>query len=506
MRELWTVVDEVLFGIGLPVLLFGVGLIYLVALRAFAYAHPLRTLRFGFSGNKKSALRALSVALGGTLGVGNITGVALALAAGGAGALFWMWVSAAVAVFLKYAEIVLALVTRRRGADGTYEGGAMHYLRGRGGVVGRAVAFLFAVLCLLCALTLGAPVQSNAAAGALSEALGVPPLLTGLLLLFFSALAVFGGIRRISAFTERLIPLMSVLYLLLCIFAVLRHSAALPAVLSRVLREAFSFSAGASGVGGFLAARALRYGVTRGLLSHEAGAGTAAMAHAVAENTPTAQGVMGVLEVLIDTFVFCTATALVLLIAFPAGFPQLSGMGLLSAAFSRLVGNFATPLLALSLFLFAYATVLAWCYYGRRAVGYLTGRASLERGYLYVYVLLVGCGALLPEGWLWALTDAVVSSLTMLHSASLLPLLPTVLRESRRAGLLGGKGAKVDGGEPVAQKEGGKILGDGRGERHRPSVARMREDDACRVEHRARHSVTRAPIQAVSQNGEARRG
>ena len=157
-------ISEILFGWGLPLLLLGVGTVYLFALRAFPYLHPLRTLRLAFRGKTRSALRALSVALGGTLGVGNITGVALAVAAGGAGAVFWMWVSAAVAMFLKYGEIVLALATRERGADGTWEGGAMYYLRGKGGLLGRSVAMTFAVLCLLCALTLGAPVQSNAAA------------------------------------------------------------------------------------------------------------------------------------------------------------------------------------------------------------------------------------------------------------------------------------------------------------------------------------------------------
>lgn len=503
MREFWEGLDGVLFGAGLPLLLLGAGLAYMIALRAFVYAHPLRTLRLGFSGNKKSALRALSVALGGTLGVGNITGVALALAAGGAGALFWMWVSAAVAVFLKYAEIVLALLTRRRGADGTYEGGAMQYLRGKGGRLGSAAAFVFALLCLLCALSLGAPVQSNAAAGALKEALGVPPLVTGLVLLVLAALAVFGGIGRIARFTERLIPFMSGIYLLLCLWAILPRVDLLPSVLGRVVRDAFAFAPCAAGVGGFFASRALRYGVTRGLLSHEAGAGTAAMAHAVAENTPTAQGVMGVIEVLIDTFVFCTATALVLLIAFPAGFPAGSGMGLLALAFDGLVGGLSTPVLALSLFLFAYATVLAWCYYGRRAVGYLTGGAFWERAYLYLYVFLVGLGAILEEGALWAVTDAVVSSLTMLHSASLIPLLPTVVRESRRAGLLGKEGVRAGDGKPVQNEKGGKIVGNGGGDGHALPACGVGKGEAHGVEHGTRHVVTLLSIQAVTEDGKA---
>jgi AGCS family alanine or glycine:cation symporter len=383
---LYHLIDEILFTWGLPILLLGVGLVYLIALRAFPYRHPLRTLRVGFGGNLRSGLRSLALALGGTLGVGNITGVALALAAGGAGALFWMWVSAAVAMFLKYGEIVLALVTRRRGADGSYEGGAMFYLKERGGRIGRITAFLFAFLCFLCSLTLGAPVQSNTAAEACRTVLGIPPLVTGLVMLFLTAIAVFGGVKTIGKFSERLIPFMSALYLLLSLYAVLSHVSALPAVFSRVLREAFSLSSGAAGAGGFLLTRAMRYGVTRGLLSNEAGAGTAPMAHAVADNTPVSQGVMGILEVAIDTFVFCTATAIPLLLAFQGGFPALSGIELVMEAFRALVGQAALPLLCVSLFLFAYATVLSWCYYGQRAIGYLTGSGSAGRIYLYLYI------------------------------------------------------------------------------------------------------------------------
>lgn len=494
---LWDLVTERILGMGLPSLLLGVGTLYLVALGAFPYLHPLRTLRVGFKGKPRSALRALSVALGGTLGVGNITGVALALSAGGAGALFWMWVSAAVAMFLKYGEVVLSLVSRKKGADGSWEGGAMYYLKGRGGFWGRSIAAAFAVLCLLCALTLGAPIQSNAAAVGAREVLGISPPVIGVLLFFLTALAVFGGIRKIADFTEKIVPLMSVVYLFLSLYAILTHLSALDDVLSRVFREAFSFRSGAAGMIGFLSSRALRYGVTRGLLSNEAGAGTAPMAHAIAENSPAAQGVMGILEVAIDTFVFCTATALPLLIAYPAGFPEASGVGLVTGAFSLLVGKIAPPLLCVSLFLFAYATVLAWCYYGKRAIGYLTASPMAAKIYLYLYVLAVGGGAFLAEGVLWELTDAVISLLTMLHTACLLPLLPVVLRESRKEGLIGDgillrwqrKGERLKRCEKIAWKRG----------KDAQSVAAcgMQEGKTGGVQKGARKTVTLTPIKAV---------
>ena len=482
--------SELLFGWGLPVLLLGVGLCYLIALRAFPLLHPKRTVRLAFRGRMRSALRALSVALGGTLGVGNITGVALAIAMGGAGAVLWMWVSAAVAMFLKDGEIVLALITRHRGADGTWEGGAMYYLKGKGGAFGGVAAGIFAVLCLLCALTLGAPVQSNAAAMAALEVLKIPPLVTGSVLFLLASLAVLGGIRRIADFTERVVPLVSVLYLFLSLCAILGNLSSLGDVFTRIFEEAFSFKAGASGAFGFFSSRALRYGVTRGLLSNEAGAGTAPMAHAVAENTPAAQGVMGFFEVAVDTFIFCTATALPLLIAYGDTFPSASGVGLVTGAFSELVGRAAPFILCVSLFLFAYATVLAWFYYGKRAIGYLTNSPMAHKGYVCLYLLAVGGGALLGEGVIWGMTDAVISLLTMLHTACLLPLLPLVVRESRKEGFIGGGNAK-----PIKCRA--EIIGERRKHIHASPVCRVGKNEARGVEHGTRKAVTLTPIKAI---------
>ena len=494
---------DVFFGTALPVLLLGVGLIYFIALRAFPFVHPVRAFKCALGRNTRSALGALSVALGGTLGVGNITGVALALAAGGAGALFWMWVSAAFAMFLKYGEVVLALLYRQRGTDGTWEGGAMYYLRAYGGRVGKAVAAVFAVLCLLCALTLGAPVQSNAAATAAKEVLGIPAGVIGGALFLLTSLAVFGGARKIFSFTERVVPLMSVLYLCLSVYAVVTHASALGGALSRVFAEAFSFSAGAAGTGGFLVSRAVRYGVTRGLLSNEAGAGTAPMAHAVAENAPASQGIMGLWEVAIDTFVFCTATALPVLIAFPDGFPAGTGVFLVTEAFSLLVGPIAPLVLCVSIFLFAYATVLAWCYYGKRALGYLSSDPRARRLYLCGYVFAVGAGAFLQEGRLFEVTDGVLCLLTMLHTVFLLPALPEVVRESRRAGLFGKDVVFRGQREGKGRKDLANVVRNGRENGNGASVCRMGEGKTCGVEHGARKAVSLSPIKAIPENGKS---
>ena len=505
MSHVSKLMGDALFGTALPALLLGVGFIYFLALRGFPYFHPIRTLRHALGKNTRSALRALSVALGGTLGVGNITGVALALSAGGAGALFWMWASAIFAMFLKYGEVLLALLYRKRGTDGTWEGGAMYYLRAYGGRIGKFFAVLFAVLCLLCALTLGAPIQSNAAAIAANEVLGIPVWVIGGVLLLLTSAAVFGGARKIFSFTERVVPVMSVLYLCLSVYAVLTHAASLGDVFTRVFREAFSFSAGAAGTGGFLVSRAVRYGVTRGLLSNEAGAGTAPMAHAAAENAPAAQGIMGLWEVAIDTFVFCTATALPVLIAFPNGFPTGTGVFLVTEAFLVLVGPIAPPVLCVSIFLFAYATALAWCYYGKRALGYLSKDPRAHSLYLYGYVLAVFAGAFLGESVLFEITDGILCLLTMLHTAFLLPALPDVVKESRRVGLIGKSIVFRRQGEGKGGKDLAKIVGDRRENGNGIPVRGMGEGERCGVKHGARKTVSLSPIKAIAEDGMSQR-
>ena len=367
------------------------------------------------------------MALAGTLGVGNIAGVALAVAAGGAGAVFWMWVSAAVSMFLKYGEIVLAF--RFRPKEKSTAGGAMYYMRdGIGGKAGGAMAKLFSLLCLLSACTLGGAVQSSAMAECLSAAFSFPAWFSGALLAGATALVVFGGVRKIHKLTAKLIPVLTLFYFLLALFACIKHASGLPHVLKSKFSEAFSPLSGVAGVGGFFTARAVRYGVTRGLLSNEAGAGTAPMAHATAENNATAQGVMGIAEVFIDTFVLCTATAFAVLLAFPSPSAEMGGVTLVLRAFSLLVGDFTALPLILSVVLFVYATAVCWCYYGESAVGYLLPGNRAKWVYLFSFLLFLTVGAVISDGLVWHITDIAVSLMTLLNLVALLVLLPHVVR------------------------------------------------------------------------------
>ena len=422
-----------LLGVLLPLALLLVGAVYAVALRFFPLCHPVRTLKKLFHGQKREALRALSMALAGTLGVGNIAGVALAVAVGGAGAVVWMWLSAALAMLLKYAEIVLALLYRE--GEG---GGAMLYMKnGLGGRVGRVFAALFSVLCTASALSLGGMVQANAAAESAALIFHVPPFLTGLLLALFTLLAVTRGARGIGALTSRLIPLLTVFYLALSLYAVLNNLPLLPSVLARIFEGAASPWAAAGGVGGFFSVRALRYGVTRGLLSNEAGAGTAPMAHATAKNDPVSQGVLGMAEVFIDTFVLCTATAFTVLLAFPDGFPALGGVSLVLRAFSFLVGGWTAVPITLSVLLFVYATAVCWCFYGECATRYLAPKRSARIVYLCLFHIFLLLGALFHDETVWLLTDTAVAVMTLLNLIALLVLLPKVREETKRCALMG---------------------------------------------------------------------
>ena len=464
-------INVYVFGVSLPLLLFFAGLLYAVRLRFFPFLHPVRTLRLALRGGK-SAFHGLTMALSGTLGVGNIAGVALAIAYGGAGAVFWMWVSALVSTFLKYAEIVLALRYRERGKDGL-TGGAMYYMRRAAeGRLGRAGAFGFALLCVSTAFCLGSLVQSAAAAESLADSFRVSPVACGLLLLCLTAPVVCGGARRIASFTAKLIPLLSALYILLSLWAILSHASGMGGVMRRIFEDALRVESGGAGVFAFFSSRALRYGVSRGLLSHEAGAGTAPMAHATAENTPVAQGILGILEVLIDTFVFCTLTAFVLLLAFPAGIPLLGGMALMNQSFLSLTGPVAPPLLSVSVFLFAYATVISWCYYGKCAVTYLSSRRAIRGGYLLIYLAALPAGALLSDGIVWRLTDTALSALTMLHALFLLPMVSDVRAATVSEGLLveGGRYALVQRKVCLGQGNKARVFprrGQGKGQAQR---------------------------------------
>ncbi len=430
-----------------PVLLFGVGLFYMIRLRGFYLLHPIRCVRLLFARRATTGIspfRALTVALAGTLGVGNIVGVASAIYFGGAGAVFWMLVSALVAMVLKYAEITLAVRHRRMTPNGQPVGGAPYYIRDgltRAGFprAGRGLAALFALLCLINAITMGSLLQINAAAGAMKTGFSLHPLITGSMVALLTVISVKGGAKRISALTEKLVPFMTVGFLAACLGVLMLRCGRIPSALAMIWEDAFRMDAAGAGIGGFFLSKGIRYGVMRGLVSNEAGCGTAPMAHASADtDLPARQGLFGLVEVFVDTVLLCTVTALCILVSDsgPAAYGE-DTVSTAQAAFSSVLGNWAGGFFAVAMLLFAVATIICWAHYGMTCVGYLTSarpavQGVVGNGYLVLMVVALLGGSVTAPTPAWRLADAAIACMTLLNLVVLLLLSREVREETER--------------------------------------------------------------------------
>ena len=429
----------------IPVFLLGTGFFYIFRLKAFYLRHPVRILRSIFrrkSTSGVSPMKALSMALAGTLGVGNIVGVATALYLGGAGAVFWMVFSALVAMVLKYVEIVLAVKHRRFDENGRPTGGAPYYIQdGLAEVglprLGRLLGWSFGILCLVNTFTMGSMLQTNAVAGAMNEGFHIPLWLTGLLIAALCVLVLKGGAVRIASVTEKIVPVMTVGFLGLCLgVLILRYDRITPAV-CEILQKAFDFSSVGGGVFGFLTSQGVRYGIMRGLVSNEAGCGTAPMAHAAAETeSPAEQGVLGLVEVFVDTVLLCTVTALAILVSDsgPNAFGE-DGVRTAQTAFSSVLGDWAGWFFAVSVLFFGVATVLCWAHYGMTSIRAITAghervRRLGERLFPPAYAISVMAGTLASPAEVWTLADGALGIMTVINLLILLLMHKEVASET----------------------------------------------------------------------------
>ena len=365
-----------------------------------------------------SPLSSLSVALAGTLGVGNIVGVAVAISLGGPGAVFWMLFSAVFGVSLKYAEAYLAVKYRTDNKSGRH-GGAPYYLRK---LLGKKPAAVYAALCVLMSLTSGSFVQMNAASEALNIAYGVPKIVCGVSFAVLCAVIVFGGIKRVSAFTASAMPLFCVVFTAVSVSAVFMRIEYVPSVFCRIFSGAFDFRAVSGGAAGAAFASALRQGVTKGVFSHEAGCGTSAFSHAASSSDdPVGQGALGIAEVLFDTVFFGTLTSLVILLC-PAGDVRGSydGAYLSVKAYSYFFGAAAVHIITALIVFFAIGTVICWAYYGCEAVGALSGNEKARRAYLAVYCISLAVGSVTAPSLIWESSDMISSVLLAINCAGLL--------------------------------------------------------------------------------------
>ena len=366
-----------------------------------------------------SPIRAVIFALAGTLGVGNIVGVASAIALGGAGAVFWMWVSAFLAMILKYAEVVLAILHRRT-RNGEYYGGAMYYMKDyfkncKG--IGIIFTYIFTFLCLINGFTMGCIIQSNAISSSFAETFDINEFVIGIALALLSVIVFFLNGKKVFSICEKLVPFVSLLYIVMSLAVILPMRDRLPAVFTEIFEGAFSFRSAGAGAWGFLFSNALRYGTIRGLFSNEAGCGSSPIAHATANtNSPVEQGFFGVFEVFIDTMLVCTMTAFVILLNFESVTPYLSNPIMMAfSAFSCSLGDASNVLLSISVFLFAFATIICWGYYGKECVYFLNKGKWTERIYYILYISFVFVGSWISLDFVWELADFAVGGMAVMN-------------------------------------------------------------------------------------------
>lgn len=371
--------------------------------------------------------QALSAALAGTMGTGNIVGVATALTMGGAGAVFWMWFSALFGMMTKYAETLLAVRFRKKDSQGCWVGGAMEYMED--GVGKKWLASVFGVCCIFASLGMGNMTQANAIADAVQDACAVPPWITGLVLAVILALVVFGGLSRIASVTEKLIPALSIIYTLGGLAVIIVHGEQLPRVITDIFHQAFSFSAVAGGAAGVGIRAAMRYGFSRGIFSNEAGLGSSGMVYAAADDAkPVEQGMWGIFEVFVDTIVVCTVTAFAILSsgALDAG---KTGAALTVAAFETILGPVGSFFISISIVLFALASMLGWAYYGERGFCKLVGENNAIL-YRIIFVVCAVAGSAARLELVWNLSEIFNGLMALPNLYAIMVLSPIVVQET----------------------------------------------------------------------------
>jgi len=415
------------WGLWLVILLVGAGIVFTVAnggIQLRGFWHAINVLRGKFDSPEDEGqlthFQALTAALSATIGLGNIAGVAVAIATGGAGAVFWMWVAGFFGMATKFVCCSLAMMHRDIREDGSIGGGPMYYIELGLGKAWRPLAVLFAVFVAFGSFGGGNMFQSNQAAAVMQDIYHVPVWATGLALVLGVGVVIIGGIRRIGQVASAIVPTMCALYLLGGAVILVMHAAELPGLMARIFQEAFSFKAGLGGFFGVMIT-----GVRRAAFSNEAGLGSAAIAHSTARtDEPIREGLVAMLGPLIDTIIVCTGTAMVILVSGIAG-GESDGVNLTVAAFNQSLPGFGSLIVASAVVLFAYSTAISWSYYGEKGVEYLFG-SRMILPYKFLYVGLIFVGASWKLGPVLNFSDATIGLMAVPNVIALIFLLPRV--------------------------------------------------------------------------------
>ena len=371
-----------------------------------------------------TAFQAVATALAATVGTGNIAGVATAIASGGPGAVFWMWLAAVFGMTTKFSEVVLAVKFREKTEDGRYVGGPMYFIKN--GLGWGWMATLFAIFGTLASFGIGNMVQSNSVALAMQGSFKVPPLATGIILAVITALVIVGGIKRIGAFTEKLVPFMAAIYIVGGLVIIFRNASEIPAAFATIFADAFTGRAAVGGFAGATMSNAIRYGVARGVFTNEAGLGSAPIAHAAATTDhPVRQGLWGVFEVFVDTIIICSITALAIVTtgAWESG---QSGAVLTTLAFDTALKG-GGYIVSVGLVLFAYSTIIGWEYYGERCLEYLAGTKPIL-AYRIIWIVFIVVGAIGGLEFMWSLADTLNGMMAIPNLIGVLFLSGTVFK------------------------------------------------------------------------------
>jgi len=425
-------VSDFVWGPPLLILLFGTHLFLTFRLR-FIQRYLLTAIRISFRREREgpgdiSQFGALMTALAATIGTGNIVGVSTAVAAGGPGAVLWMWLTGVFGIATKYAEAVLAVKYRVRTPSGDMGGGPMYVLER--GLKARWLGVLFAIFTAVAAFGIGCMVQANSISSLLHESYRVPTWASGLVMTVLTAVVILGGIKSIATVCEKLVPFMAIFYVLGCLVLLVMHAERIPETLRLIVTTAFT---GQAAMGGFLGAgvrEAIRYGIARGLFSNESGLGSAPIVAAAAQTkNPVRQALVSSTGTFWDTVVVCAMTGLVVVnsLRWTEG---LKGAALTNAAFQDL-GLIGPVILSIGLLTFVFSTILGWSYYGEKAAEYLIGeRAVLPYRVLWATAVMVGSVATLPA--VWAFADIANGLMAVPNLVSLIALSGVAVAETRQ--------------------------------------------------------------------------
>ncbi|MDR0701392.1 MAG: sodium:alanine symporter family protein [Azoarcus sp.] len=441
-------IDSVVWGpyVLIPLLLV-VGVALTIGLRFMPWRelpHAFATMWRGRRGHpghegELTPFRALMTSLAGTIGTGNIVGVATAILMGGPGAVFWMWVTALVGMATKFCEATLAVKFREVTPDGKFVGGPMYYIKNGLGARWQWLAALFAIFGMVASFGIGNMTQANSVAANVVKlgadyGLVLEPWVIAVVLLVLAGAVLIGGVKRIGLVAGTLVPAMALIYVAGGLIVLAVNIEKVPGAFRLIFESALYGHAAVGGFAGASIAAAIRFGVARGLFSNEAGLGSAPIAHATAiVDNPVKQGLLGMLDPFIDTIIVCTISALVILISGQWMAPGIgdAGAGILtSQAFSAAMGEFGSWLVTIGLVLFAFSTILGWCVYGERCVIYLFGhKAALP--YRVVFTLIVPVGATAKLSLVWDLADLFNGLMAIPNLIALLLLSPVVFKLAR---------------------------------------------------------------------------